>query len=84
MDVQADLGLSCPYMPEDTLHGVGHLMACTAGLHLNPSLATYLAWRLVKKLISIAILLLPLIQEGKLSVTGKKDAPKFWLAAKRT
>ena len=40
-----------------------------------------LLWRLIMKIISTVILLLPLIQEGLLSVTSESMCTRYWLTA---
>ena len=47
-----------------------------AGLILTSG--NILSWRLSHEIISTAILSLPLIQEGQLSVTGERLCAKYW------
>ena len=44
----------------------------------DPHARHILSWRLGHEKISTAILPLPLIQEGQLSVTGKRMGTKYW------
>ena len=48
-----------------------------AGSILKPG--TFVRWRFGHEKYSMTILSLPLIQEGQLSVTGKRMCTKYWL-----
>ena len=49
-----------------------------SGPEFDPHVRHILLWRLGHENISTAILLLPLIQEEQLSVTGERMCTKYW------
>ena len=49
-----------------------------SGPEFDPHVRHILSWRLGHENISTAILLLPLIQEEQLSVTGERMCTKYW------
>ena len=65
---------------------VGSLVGCTSDWHsgghgFNPPIRQHSLVDIAHEIISMAILSLPLIQVGQLSVTGKRMCIKYWLTA---
>ena len=61
--------VSCSCRPSRVAQSVGHLTRKSGVLGSIPGLATYFGF------------LLPLFQEGQLSVTGESMCTKYWLTA---
>ena len=65
----------------------GHIALSVTSLTADPGVATSIPTRsptlveIVHEIISTAILLLPLIQEGLLSITSESMCTKYWLTA---
>ena len=64
---------------------VGCASACLGLSRIRSSRsATSLSWRFCHEIISTAILSLPLIPIGQLSVTGERMCTKYWLTSYRS